>query len=170
MSDILTLLDESEVGEEVTFPNATDLIQAERMVATIKESNDAVVRIKQLRELVNHRADSLISREETKIKNATDALEPFVKGVVSENLKVNPKAKKSLDFLTGSAGFRKGKAKIEVEDEEKAIRACNELSIKTIIKVSVSKSAVMDYVKNGGNAPDGTKYVEGDESFSVKTV
>ena len=170
MSDFLTLLDKDAVGDEVTFNAPTDLIQAERLMAHIKESTDTKKRIEQIVKFVNDRAQYLLEKEDQKIVKATEFLRPFVKGIVAANLKTNPQAKKSIDFMLGSAGFRTGRTSIKIIDEEKALESCHTLGIETIVKESVSKKKVKGYIDEGHEAPVGTEVDEGEETFTVKVV
>jgi len=170
MSDFLTILDQDAVGDEVTFNAPTDLIQAERLMAHIKESTDTKKRIEHIVKFVNERAQYLVEKEDTKIAKATGFLRPFVKGIVAANLKDNPKAKKSMDFMLGSAGFRDGRSSITILDEEKALDSCHTLGIETIVKESVSKKAVKGYIDEGHEAPGGTEVDEGEETFTVKVI
>ena len=170
MSDFLMILDQDAIGEEVTFSAPTDIVQAERLVAQIKESTDTKKRIEHIVQFVNDRARHLLDKEDTKIATATEFLQPFVKGIIAANLKANPKAKKSMDFLMGSAGFRAGLPSIKILDEEKALESCHALEIETIVKESVSKKKVKEYIDAGHDAPEGTEVDEGEETFTVKVI
>lgn len=170
MSDLLYLLDQDAVGEVETYNEARELIEAERLVATIKEKRDSIVRLKQMLEMVNMRGQALIQDKEEKIAKATNALRPFVAGLVATNIEHNPSGKKSVDFLAGSAGFRKGRTSIDIKDPDKALESCHKLGIETIVKESVSKTAVKGFIDKGNPAPEGTEVVEGEETFTVKTI
>jgi len=170
MSDFLTILDQDAVGDEVTFNAPTDLIQAERLMAHIKESTDTKKRIEHIIQFVNDRAQHLLEKEDVKIAKATGFLKPFVKGIITANLKSNPNAKKSMDFMMGSAGFRAGRTSINILDEEKALDSCHQYEIETIIKESVSKKKVKEYIDAGHEAPEGTEVDEGEETFTVKVI
>ena len=170
MSDFLTILDEDAVGEEITLSAPTDLIQAERLVAQIKESTDTKKRIEKIVQFVNDRAQHLLEKENTKIVTATEFLRPFVKGIIAANLKSNPSAKKSMDFLMGSAGFRSGRPSVTILDEEKALESCHQYKIETITNETVSKTKVKEYIDAGYPAPAGTGVDEGEETFTVKVV
>ena len=170
MSDFLMILDQDAIGEEIKFSEPTDLIQAERLVAQIKESTDTKKRIEQIVQFVNDRANHLLEKEDKKISLAIECLKPFVKGIVMANLETNPKAKKSVDVLMGSAGFRDGRESIKILDEEQALKSCHQLGIETIIKESVSKNKVKEYIEAGHDAPMGTELDKGEETFTVKVV
>jgi phage host-nuclease inhibitor protein Gam len=91
-----------------------------------------------------------------------------VKKVIANKRKADPNAKKSINFVLGTAGYRKGKEKVDIENEETALNACHEFKIDTIIKETVSKKAIKTHIENGGPIPEGVKILPQEEKFYVK--
>jgi hypothetical protein len=86
-----------------------------------------------------------------------------VKKVIENNRKADPNAKKSINFVLGTAGYRKSKEKVEVEDEETALNACHEFKIDTIVKESLSKTAIRTHIEKGGPITEGVKILPPEE-------
>lgn len=100
------------------------------------------------------------------------------KQAVASDLKAQGGKKKSIDYLAGKAGYRAGRAKIEIEDETRAIHDA-ELNHPHVLKTSLLKSELMKLYNTPG--PDGkpsktllcgTTFVAGENTFfpSVDTT
>lgn len=164
-SDIAESMDE-EFGP-VSYNTVQDLPEAERVMGSIVVAENNISRYKQGLEFVKMVVEKKIARENEKRGKAVMALKPYVAKVIAENKKVDPKSKKSVDLLFGEAGFIKGKDKIEIEDEAKVINACHAMKIKTLVKETPSKKAIMESLKGTGLVIAGTKLIEGEEHFFV---
>lgn len=80
-----------------------------------------------------------------------------------------PKDKKSVKFLTGTAGFRSSPGSLAITDEEKAMAwAEKNCPDAIVVKKSLSVSTLKEYMKKTGEVPDGTEFSGEEENFYVK--
>ena len=161
-TDILTVLDQSVVGEEeieevTVYNEAKDLIEAESMMVKIRVSTTNIERFKEVSKIVQKRAKELIVKEEEEIDKLTAAIQPFVTGLIENNLKVDPQAHKSIKFLSGGkAGFRAGSGVIQIDDMQNVAEQANELGVPT--KMTVSKNDLKKLYKE---LPEEFKKIKG---------
>lgn len=174
--DLLAVLDSSAVGEEEpeiepAIPPVTDLLQGEAAVARVVIGKNAIIRYKQIASLIATRAKALIEKEELKIAQAKEALQPFVKKIVSKNLSLDSKSKKSINFMSGKAGYKGSPGSIEIADMGRVARYCDEMNFpevtvtKTVTKTDLkalrkANPAAFSEIKN-------VKFNKGADSFYV---
>lgn len=144
--DLLAVLDSSAVGEEEpeiepAIPPVTDLLQGEAAVARIVIGKNAIIRYKQVASLIAARAKALIEAEEVKMAQAKQALQPFVKKIVSKNLSLDPKSKKSINFMSGKAGYKGSGGSMDILDMDKVAQYCDEKDFGVVVvKKTVTKT------------------------------
>ena len=169
MTDVLALFTEDEEEKTITYDTVRTLSDAENMVGRIAVAESNIKRYIAAAEWIKNKAAVLIAKEEERIKKAHDSLEPYCKEIIENNIKLDPKSKKSLDFMFGKAGYRIGRDSIEVEDEGVALDSCHSLGIYTRTKESIDKIIVMKFIKEKGHIPEGMKVIQAEEKFYVKT-
>ena len=169
---LIEMLDGSILGEEPEpeISDCTDLIQAESTMARVSVCDRNIERYKKVLQWVADRATALMAREEKKRDRLMSALQPWVENKIRNDIKANPKAKKSMEFLSGIAGLRAGKERVEIEDMEAAVKDARSRDIPVKTVETVSKTDVKNYHKLNGVVLSGTKIVEGDETFYIKTI
>jgi len=164
----LALFEPIEDEEPVAYDACKDVVEAEQMLGRIMIANQNIDRIKTFVEYVNNRASLLIDKEEERIEKAQDALEPFVKARIDENLKLDKNAKKSLKFTLGTAGFRRGQDRLEIKDMEGAVQFAESHNLPVKVVKSVGKTDLKNHVKSTGQIDDSFELIEGEEHFYVK--
>lgn len=159
--DLFAVLDSNVVGQEevqgvVQYGTATDLVSAESLMAAIKVETLDIQRLKALRTAVNDRIKNMIAEGDGKIENAKACLQPFVEKIVKENLKIDAKAKKSINFMSGVAGMKKSQGSVQIDDMRKAADKCEKMGIP--VTKTVSKNDLKKLYKE---LPDAFKQIDG---------
>lgn len=72
--------------------------------------------------------------------------------------------KKSVDYLTGRAGFRAAGERLVIKDAEALEKWCGE-NYPEGLKLSLSASKIKEYIKESGEVPPGAEFVPKQERF-----
>ena len=79
------------------------------------------------------------------------------------------RGRKSICLPAGQIGFRLRPARLDISDEKGLLIWCDEnLPTAVVIRESVSKTVLMEYVEKTGEIPTGTVLSGGSEHFYVK--
>lgn len=156
--------------DEWTPSEVTSVTEVNQLVGGMMLAEERLNHIEQMRQqaidMINARANALIEKEERRLERGREVLEPWVRMMIERNRKIDPKAKKSIDLLWGTAGYRKGRDKVELgefgPEEAKA------LNIPVQTKEYVNKTDVLNHIKKTGQVPDGVEVTEAEERFYVK--
>ena len=130
--------------------------QADEMIQTIK--NQAAMMCRQI---------------EARRRGMIYAFGVRVRATIDRMLQSQGKNKKSVNLLTGRAGYRKQQAKLQIVDAP-AILAWAETHCPAAIKKSVSMTGINEHFDKTGEVPPGVKRIEERENFypdaSVYTI
>lgn len=121
--------------------------QADDMIQTIK--NQSAMMIRQI---------------EARRRGMIYAFGARVRATIDRMLQSQGKNKKSVNLLTGRAGYRKQSAKLQIVDAP-AILAWAKVNCLDAIKESVSMTGINDYFERTGEVPPGVKRIEERENF-----
>jgi hypothetical protein len=156
--------------EEWTPTDVASVTEANQLVGTMMLAEERMHQVEQMRQqaidMINARAEALLAKEEKKLERGREALEPWVRQMIERNKEIDPKAKRSIDLLWGTAGYRKGRDKVELV--EFGPEEAKKLEIPVQVKEYVNKTDVLNYIKKTGQVPDGVEVTEADDKFYVK--
>lgn len=77
---------------------------------------------------------------------------------VADQAKGKSSPKRSVNYVTGVAGFRKTPGRLEIKDAQ-ALESWAARHAPCCLKLQISKSAVTDHIKATGEIPPGAEYV-----------
>jgi phage host-nuclease inhibitor protein Gam len=121
--------------------------------------------IEQMRETIKHQAAAMLNQLDNRMAGLQYRWGGQFRAVVDRKLHMGGHKKKSVDLLTGRAGYRTSPDKVEIVDGEAAAEwaafNCPE-ALGTSIKRT---SPIKDYIKATGEIPPGIRYVEKQETF-----
>jgi len=89
------------------------------------------------------------------------------KATVLDDLAQQKGSKRSVDYLQGRAGLRKGKDSLAVLDEAKAIAWAKDNSLPEAVKTteSILKTPLLEQFLSDGLVPDGCEFVSAADAF-----
>lgn len=153
-----------DLSPEKTPFEVTDLSAADWALAKAKQAQLSIDQRKQMARAYIDKINAWLA-DANKSDYATmefmaGALNPWVKQETQQT------KKKSIKLVSGTVGFRKAPASIDIEDEEQAMTFCKDRipqAVKT--KEYLLKSEIKKHVEKTGELPDGVRFRSGEEKF-----
>ncbi len=144
-----------------TSPGAGLMSEDERLanwyVGRDKQSDEAIATIKE-------QAARMIRAIEARRRGMIYAFGAKVKATIDRMLHSQGGKKKSVNLLTGRAGYRASPERLQIVDADRVLLWA-EKCCPQAIKRSVSMSAINEHFKATGEIPDGVIHVESHENF-----
>ncbi len=137
-------------------------IQAERREIALLEEQAQDERAR-----IDARLTGLTEPRRAHIEYLTTKYQPLMEEFARQELE--GQSKRSITLLSGTIGFRKAPARLEIEDESALMEWAREHLADAIqIKESVLKTPVKAYIEGTGEVVPGAEYVKGEDVFYIK--
>tara|TARA_R110000824_G_scaffold7698_1_gene34807 strand:- start:13363 stop:13890 length:528 start_codon:yes stop_codon:yes gene_type:complete len=158
-----------EIEEQDREPEIVGQEDAESRLWVVKRLRSDLAEIKAHADIERARIATWETSEASKVSRQMDWLEKGLRAFLMGTGKV------TMNLIGGKLKYRKGREKVEIEDEQQFVSDYNSGGledqgfIRETIKHAPDKKAILAHIKATGEVPEGVELVYGEDSFSMDT-
>lgn len=153
------------IEEQETKPTVEGQDQAEKRLWVVKMLRSEIHEIQQHAANERGKIDLWERNQTEKVQKQLAWLESGLRVFLDTTNKA------TLKLVNGTLKYRKGRERIEIADEEAFVKAAemdDKGFVRTTVKKAPDKKAILEYINETGEIPEGVDIVTGEGSFTIE--